>query len=54
MQAAPPQTYRSLGLVLRTRNDRAGAADAFKRYLELAPAAPDAGIINSYLSELQS
>lgn len=54
MQAAPPQTYRSLGLVLRMRNDRGGAADAFKRYLELAPAAPDAGIINSYLSELQS
>lgn len=54
MTAAPPQTYRSLGIVLRTRKDSAGAAAAFKRYLELAPDAPDAGIINSYLSELQS
>jgi predicted Zn-dependent protease len=54
MPAAPPQTYRSLGIVLRARQDRDGAAAAFKRYLELAPNAPDAGIINSYLSELQS
>jgi predicted Zn-dependent protease len=53
MKRTPPQAYRSLGLLLRTTQDKAGAAAAFSRYLELAPIAPDAGIIKVYISELQ-
>ena len=49
MDGAPPQTYRSLGLVLRRTADPEGATSAFRRYLELAPDAPDAEIIRSYL-----
>jgi len=48
----PAQAYRSLGLLLRERKDNAGAAGAFKHYLETAPDAPDAGLIKTYLSEL--
>lgn len=51
---APAQAHRSLGLLLRERKDNAGAAAAFARYLEAAPAAPDAGLIKTYLSELQT
>lgn len=51
---APAQAHRSLGLLLRERKDNAGAAAAFTRYLEAAPAAPDAGLIKTYLSELQT
>jgi predicted Zn-dependent protease len=54
MDGAPPQTFRSLGLVRRARADNAGAAASFTRYLELAPDAPDAGLIKSFLSELNS
>lgn len=54
MANAPPQTHRSLGLILRSRADRAGAAASFKRYLEAAPDAPDAGIIKTYISELET
>lgn len=53
MPDAPAQAHRSLGLMLRERKDNAGAAAAFTRYLEAAPAAPDAGLIKNYLSELQ-
>lgn len=48
---APPQTHRSLGLVLRARQRNTDAAEAFRRYLELAPDAPDAGIITTYIDE---
>ena len=54
MEGAPPQTFRSLGLLLMARQDKAGAAAALTRYLELAPVAPDAGMIKTYLSELQT
>jgi predicted Zn-dependent protease len=53
MPNAPAQAYRSLGLLLRERKDNVGAAAAFTRYLEAAPAAADAGLIKAYLSELQ-
>lgn len=52
-EGAPPQAHRSLGLVLRGRQDNAGAAEAFRRYLELAPEAPDAGLIKTYIDEFQ-
>ncbi|HET9023128.1 MAG TPA: M48 family metallopeptidase [Burkholderiaceae bacterium] len=51
---APAQAHRSLGLMLRERKDAAGATAAFRRYLEVAPEAPDAGLIKTYLSELQT
>ncbi|HTN49650.1 MAG TPA: M48 family metallopeptidase [Burkholderiaceae bacterium] len=50
----PPQAWRSLGLLQRTRGDKAAAATSFARYLELAPNAPDASLIKSYVSELQT
>jgi predicted Zn-dependent protease len=53
MKDTPPQAHRSLGLLLRAMQDKAGAAAAFSRYLELAPTAPDAGMIKVYISELQ-
>ena len=51
MSAPPPQAWRSLGLVLRAGQDHAAAAEAFKRYLDLVPGAPDAGLITRYLSD---
>jgi predicted Zn-dependent protease len=54
MKNTPPQAHRSLGLLLRAKQDKAAAAAAFSRYLELAPAAPDAGIIKVYISELRT
>jgi predicted Zn-dependent protease len=53
MKDTPPQAHRSLGLLLRAMQDKAGAAAAFSRYLELAPTAPDAGMIRVYINELQ-
>jgi beta-barrel assembly-enhancing protease len=44
----PAELYRSMGLVLRRRGD-AAASQAFARYLELRPGAPDAELIRSYL-----
>jgi predicted Zn-dependent protease len=54
MPDTPAQAHRSLGLLLRERKDSAGAAAALTRYLEAAPDAPDAGLIKTYLSELQT
>lgn len=54
MAHAPAETYRSLGLVQRQRANREGAALSFEKYLQLAPQAPDALLIQSYLSELKS
>lgn len=50
----PAQAFRSLGLVHKARNDRAGAVQAFERYLTMAPEAPDAAMVRSYLTELKS
>jgi len=46
----PVETWRSLGLVARRAGDAAAANAAFRRYLELAPAASDRRIIQSYLT----
>ena len=48
-EGAPPETWRSLGLVQRGRGEGAQATEAFRRYLELRPDAEDAAIIRSYI-----
>ncbi len=42
-------THRALGFLLYKRGDTAGAAGHFRRYLELAPDAPDRGYVESAL-----
>ena len=44
-EGAPPEIYRSLGLVKLAAKERDAAKNAFKKYLELAPNAPDAEVI---------
>ncbi len=53
-QQPPAETFRSLGLVHKARNDRPAAVQAFERYLTLAPEAPDAAMVRSYLTDLKS
>ena len=50
---APPELFRSLGLLHQRREDAAGAIGAFERYLAAAPEAGDAGLIKTYLKELK-
>lgn len=51
----PPQAaYRGIGQIARQRGQKAEAAEAFRRYLELAPDAADAPLIKDYLSELNT
>jgi len=50
----PAETFRSLGLVQKQLGNAPAAARAIDRYLALAPDAPDAGLLKSYLSELKS
>jgi predicted Zn-dependent protease len=49
----PAQTFRSLGLVHKSRSDAGAAVASFEKYLALAPEAPDAGLIKSYIAELK-
>ena len=49
----PAEAFRSLGLVHKQRNEPAAALRAFQRYLAVAPQAGDAGLVRSYLTELQ-
>jgi predicted Zn-dependent protease len=49
MQGAPDELHRSLGLALRRLGEHADAKAAFRRYLELRPAAADAAMVRSYL-----
>ncbi|HKX93591.1 MAG TPA: M48 family metalloprotease [Methylibium sp.] len=49
----PAQAHRSAGLLHRARAEPAAAHAAFERYLAAAPDAPDAGIVRSYIAELQ-
>lgn len=49
-----PKAYRGIGLIERQRQRRQEAAQAFQRYLELAPGAPDAGLIRSYLEDMNT
>ena len=48
----PAETHRSLGSVYRARQQAPEAKASFRRYLELAPNAPDASMIKSYLEEM--
>jgi hypothetical protein len=50
---APPETFRSLGLIHQQRRDKAAATRAFENYLAQAPQAPDAAMVRSYLTELK-
>jgi predicted Zn-dependent protease len=50
---APAETFRSLGMVHRRRADRDAAIQSFEKYLAVAPDAPDAGLVKTYLSELK-
>jgi predicted Zn-dependent protease len=49
----PPETYRTLGIMLRQRADHGAAATAFEKYLAVSPQAADAALIKSYLLELK-
>jgi predicted Zn-dependent protease len=50
---APPELFRSLGLLQRKRQDAVAANAAFEKYLALAPDAGDAGLIKTYLTEVK-
>ena len=50
---APPEAFRSLGLAYKSRSDAASAVPALEKYLALAPEAPDAALIKTYLTELK-
>lgn len=50
----PAQAYRGIGLVARQQGNGDEARQAFGRYLELAPGAPDAAFIKTYMAELNS
>ena len=49
MSGAPPELFRSEGFVLRNLKQEPEAAAAFRRYLELKPAAQDAELIRTLL-----
>jgi hypothetical protein len=44
-----PQAYRELGYLQHAAGERAAASASLRRYLELVPAAPDAGLVRSLL-----
>lgn len=48
----PPAAFRGIGLIARQRGQNAEAIQAFARYIELAPDAPDSAFIKNYMSEL--
>jgi beta-barrel assembly-enhancing protease len=50
--AEPPEVYRGAGFIYRTRQQATEAKTSFQRYLELAPGAPDALMIKSYMEAL--
>lgn len=51
---APPVTHRSLGLLHQQQAQKTEALASFAKYLELVPQAPDAALVRSYITELQS
>ncbi len=51
---APPEAWREHGLALRASGERAGAAAALRRYLEMAPQADDLAFVTGYLTELET
>jgi predicted Zn-dependent protease len=46
--------HRGLGLLCRKSGDTAGAVEHFRKYVELAPTAPDAKYISEYLNSLEN
>ncbi len=54
VEGAPAEAYRGLGMIQRLRDQPAEARANLLRYLELAPQAPDAAMIKSYVEELKS
>jgi predicted Zn-dependent protease len=54
LDKAPAQAHRSAALVHRQHGRKAEAAAAFERYLQAVPDAPDASLVQSYLSELKT
>ncbi|MCM8595861.1 M48 family metallopeptidase [Accumulibacter sp.] len=50
---APPRAYRGIGLTARQLGQKTEAVAALSRYLELAPDAPDARLIGTYVAELR-
>lgn len=51
---APPELFRSRGLLLNRMQRRAEAAGAFKAYLATLPAAPDRALIEAMIADLES
>jgi beta-barrel assembly-enhancing protease len=47
----PAQVHRSIGYIHQKREQTAEARAAFSIYIERAPAAPDAGLIKTYINE---
>lgn len=52
MGGEPPEAHRAMGLIYRSRRQVAEAKASLQRYLDLAPAAPDRGLIRSYIEEV--
>jgi predicted Zn-dependent protease len=49
-----PEGHRSLGLLRLKQGEKADAARSFRRYLELAPDAPDLGYIQEFIRQCES
>jgi regulator of sirC expression with transglutaminase-like and TPR domain len=54
LDGPPPQAHRSLGFIYRQQGRKDDATQSLQRYLDAQPSAPDAGIVQSYISELKS
>lgn len=50
----PPETFRGLGMIYRSRNDMARAKENFGKYIELAPDSPDLLMIKNYMENMSS
>jgi predicted Zn-dependent protease len=50
----PLSVHRGRGFILRQQGRRQAAHDAFERYVQAAPGAPDAEIIKTYIDELKT
>ena len=49
-----PPAHKMLGQIYQTEMNYKKAVFHFKKYVELAPNAPDAGVIKSYIQQLES
>lgn len=50
----PPETYRGLGMIYRSRNASAQANECFSKYLQLSPNSNDSMMIKSYMENPSS